>query len=326
MAFTKQYFRRKVLWAGNEDVPGTMETLTGTVNAILTRNLEVQPLEGEVLSRELDKETFGSDPATRVGVHARISFDVEIAGAGAPGDLPAYHPLLLGSCHDFEVLDDGEVSPTDIAARYFPIDTDAASLTMWIPWDRTLHKCKAARGSLTIVTDKRQYGYLRFEFLALVEAIEDQASMPTSDRSAFVKPVPFRAATVDFTAFGAKRALHRLTVNGGQEIAFYETSEAETLEQEDRNSTFEATVEQQLIADWAVWSQIENDTTGAAEMIFGPAGNDGSNLVGIYLNSIQITGVSQANENGIKALQISGPVIADGSTPEYEIIVGEQPA
>ncbi|MFW6340649.1 MAG: hypothetical protein ACOC0Q_07255 [Wenzhouxiangella sp.] len=324
MAFTKQYFRRKVLWATTETVPGTMETPTGDLNAILTRNLEVQPLEGEVLSRELDKETFGSDPATRVGVHARISFDVEIAGAGTAGDLPAYHPLMLGACHDHEVLDDG--GGTDNAVRYFPIDTDVASLTMWIPWDRTLHKCKAARGSLTIVTDKRQYGYFRFEFLALVEDIDDQASMPASDRSAFVKPVPFRAATVDFTAFGAARALHRFTLNGGQEIAFYETSEAESLEQENRASTFEATVEQQLIADWSIWTQIQNDTTGAAALVFAPASDTGGNTVGIKMPTIQVTSISQSDENGVKALQISGPVIADGATPEYEVIVGVQPA
>ncbi|MFW6339510.1 MAG: phage tail tube protein [Wenzhouxiangella sp.] len=325
MAFTKQYFRRKVLFAKVEDTYGTDATPDGTLNAILTRDLTIEPLNGEVLSRELDKPTFGADPATRVGVHARVTFSVEIAGSGAPGDLPAYHPLMLGSGHDHTILDDGGGTPVDIAVRYRPKDTDVASLTLYIPWDRTLHKLVGARGSLTLTGAKRQYGYLQFEFLGLIESITDQASMPTTDTSAFVKPVPFREATVDFEAFGAVRALHSFTLNGGQEVAFYEHSESESIEQENRSSSFEALVEQQLIADWGVWASIQSDALGALKLIWSPASDDGSNTVGIYVANAQITEVSQSDEQGVKALQLSGPCTTDGSTPDYEIIVGTQP-
>ena len=318
MSFTKQYFRRKVLFAKAETTYGDDAEPTGALNAILTRDLTIEPLNGEVLSRELDKATFGADPATRVGVHARITFQVEIAGAGDAGDLPAYHPLLLGSGHSHEVIG-GDV------VRYRPIDTGVGSLTLYVPWDRTLHKVVGARGSLRITGAKRQYGYMEFEFLGLIESITDQASMPATDLSSFVKPVPFRESTVDFAAFGATRAMHSFTLNGGQEVNFYEHSESESIEQEDRNSSYEALVQQQLIADWNVWNQIQTDALGLISMVWAPAADNGDNTFGVYVPNAQITEVSQSDEQGVKALQISGPCTTDGTDPDYEIFVGVQP-
>ena len=325
-AFTKQYFRRKVLFAKAESTYGTDAEPTGALNAILTRDLTIEPLNGEALSRELDKSTFGADPGTRVGVHARITFQVEIAGSGDAGDLPAYHPLMLGSGHSFTVLDDGGGTPVDIAVRYRPQDTGTTSLTLYVPFDRTLHKVVGARGSLRITGAKRQYGYMEFEFLGLIESITDQANMPETDLSAFVKPVPFRESTVNFSAFGATRAMHSFTLTGGQQVAFYEHSESESIEQEDRNASFEALVQQQLVADWGIWNQIQTDTLGAISMIWAPAADTGDNTFGLYVPNAQILEVSQADEQGVKAIQISGPCTTDGTDPDYEIIVGVQPA
>ena len=255
----KLKFPKKVVLAKSEATYGTDATPDGSTNAILTRNLEIDPIEGEELQRELDKGTMGNDPGTLVGQHAVIRCQVEMAGAGAAGDLPAYDPLIRAAGHAQD--QDDPTTPTEI--YYDPIDDDVPSLTMYFHHDKTLYKVVGARGSLTMECGKRQYGYMQFEFMGLIEEYVG-GTMPTVDQSAFVKPLPFRAANVDFTLFSALRPLHTLTVTGGQEVNFYETSEEETLEQEDRSSTFQATIEHpDLNTGWDFYQAIRDDDEGA---------------------------------------------------------------
>lgn len=304
---TKMKFRKKVVLANTESTYGTDSTPDGSTNAILTRNLEITPLEGEELQRELDKGTMGNDPGTLVGQHARISCQVEMAGAGAAGDIPAYDPLLRAAGH--AQSEDDETTPTEI--YYDPIDDDVTSLTMYFHHDKTLYKVVGARGSVTFECGKRQYGYMQCEFMGLIEEYVG-GTMPTVDQSAFVKPLPFRAANVDFTLFGSLRPLHTLTVTGGQEVNFYETSENESLEQEDRASTFQATIEHpHLTDDWDVYKAIRDDEQGDLQFVLGTTGG---NIFQLDCDAVQmLNSPSLSNENGIVALQVGGSVIAQPS-------------
>lgn len=317
----KQRFNRRVLLAAIEDTYGQDEEPTGALNAILTRNLEIQPLEGDELQRELDKGTFGNDPGTLVGQHARITFEVEMAGAGDAGDLPAYDPLLRAAGHAQD--QDDESTPTEI--YYDPIDTDVPSLTMYFHGDKTLHKVVGARGSVVITLNKRQYGHMQFEFMGLIEDIAG-GTMPEADQSAFVKPVPFREATVDFELFpatsGETRPLHNFTLTGGQEVSFYETSEQETIEQEDRSSTWQATIEHPDLTEWNVYQAIRDDEIGPLKLTLGTVAG---NIFQVEAGEVQmLNSPTRSSENGIVALQVGGSVIASttSDTPTgYRITV-----
>lgn len=316
---TRMKFRKKVVLAKTEDTYGSDSSPDGATNALLTRNLDVNPLEGEELQRELDKGTMGNDPGTLVGQHCTVSFQIEMAGAGAAGDIPAYDPVLRAAGH--AQSEDDESTPTEI--YYDPIDEDVPSLTLYFHHDKTLYKIVGARGSLTMECGKRQYGYMSFEFMGLIEEYVG-ATMPDVDQSAFVKPIPFRAANVDFSLFGDTRPLHTLTITGGQEISFYETSENESLEQEDRSSTWQATIEHpHLTDDWDVYQAIRDDEEGALEFILGTTGG---NIFQVDCDAVQmLNSPSLSNENGIVAIQLGGSIIAQSSnsttTTGYRITV-----
>jgi len=306
----KKRFNRRVLLAAIETTYGTDATPTGTVNAVVSRNLEIDPLEGEELQRELDKGTFGADPGTLVGQHARIRLQVEVAGAGAAGDVPAWDALMRAAGH-VQDSDDPGGSPTEI--YYDPIDTGVDSCTFYFHGDDQRHRVVGARGSVTMEFGKRQYGYFQFEFLGLILDVTDTAT-PAIDQSAFVKPVPFRAANVDFSLFGATRALHSLTITGGQQVDFYETSVEESLEQQDRNSSWQASIEQPSISDWDWFSAIQNDTIGALEYIHGTTAG---NIVQIDAGEVQaLSPPRRQNEGGIVALQLGGSIIASSTSAQ----------
>lgn len=303
----KLRFNRRVLLAAIEATYGTDATPTGSLNAVLTRNLEIDPLEGEELQRELDKGTFGNDPGTLIGQFARIRFQVEVAGAGTAGDLPAYDPIMRAAGH--AQAQDDPTTPTEI--YYDPIDLNVPSLTMYFHGDTALHKVVGARGSVTLEFGKRQYAYYQFEFQGLIEDIA-AGTMPTADQSAFVKPVPFRAANVAFSLFGAVRPLHNLTITGGQQIEFYETSEEETLEQQDRSSTWQATIEHPDLSVWNPYTAIQDDTIGAMQIAHGVTAG---NIVQVDAGEVQmLNSPSRGDENGIVSLQVGGSIIASSTS------------
>jgi len=304
----KQRFNRRVLLAAIEATYGTDEEPTGALNAILTRNLEIRPLQGEELRRELDKGTFGNDPGTLLGQHAEITFEIEMAGAGTAGDIPAYDPLIRAAGHAQDSDDPGG-TPTEI--YYDPIEDDVPSATMYFYGDKTLHKVVGARGSLSMSLGKRQYGIMSFTFMGLIESIAG-GTIPTLDQSGFVKPVPFRAANVDFTLFGALRPLHSLTINGGQTVSFYETSEEETLEQEDRESSWEASIEHPDLSSWDVYAAIQDDTIGALQLVLGTTGG---NIFQVDADELQMLNApSRSSETGVVALGVGGRIIASDTS------------
>lgn len=88
------YFRKKTLLAKIESTYGTDPTPTGAANAILTKNLQIQLMQGNTVNRDVDRPTLGNDLTYHVAPYTKLSFDVELAGSGTAGTAPAYAPLL----------------------------------------------------------------------------------------------------------------------------------------------------------------------------------------------------------------------------------------
>lgn len=88
------YFRKKTLLAKIESSYGVDPTPTGSSNAILTKNLQIQLMQGNTVNRDVDRPTLGNDLTYHVAPYTKITFDVELAGSGTAGVAPAYAPLL----------------------------------------------------------------------------------------------------------------------------------------------------------------------------------------------------------------------------------------
>ena len=72
-------------------------------NAILCRNLEISPIEGQTVSRDVIRAYFGNSEQLPTAVYSKITFEIEIAGSGTAGTEPAYGPLLR-SCAFSETI------------------------------------------------------------------------------------------------------------------------------------------------------------------------------------------------------------------------------
>lgn len=86
--------RKKLVLAKIETVYGTDSIPTGSANAILLKGLSVNPIQAEQVSRDLIKPYFGNSEQLLAQKFVQMDFEVEFAGAGVAGKLPAYDSLL----------------------------------------------------------------------------------------------------------------------------------------------------------------------------------------------------------------------------------------
>lgn len=77
-----------------ESVYGTDPTPTGGANAILCKNLNITPLNTELVSRDLIRPYFGNSEQLMAQKYVSIDFECEYVGAGALGVAPGFDSLL----------------------------------------------------------------------------------------------------------------------------------------------------------------------------------------------------------------------------------------
>ena len=89
--------KKMLLLAKKEVTAGTDALPTAAANAILCRALMPEPITAEQVQRNLIRPYKGNSGSLTVGEHRKITFEVELAGAGAAGTEPAWG-LLLEAC------------------------------------------------------------------------------------------------------------------------------------------------------------------------------------------------------------------------------------
>lgn len=304
----KLVFRKKVLLAKTEVTYGTDPTPTAAANAILVKDVVLEPVVGERLSRELDKATFGADLEDMVGTHVRLTFKVEAAGSGAAGTPPGFGPVLK-ACGYSETV----VASTSVT--YSPIEDAVDSNTIYFHHDKKLHKLTGARGSVKFMGKKRQYPYFEFTFIGIYNA-PTASTVPTPTLTAFQKPVPFRASTVSCSLIGQTVGLHEIDVDFGQKVNFYEHSEEESIQIEDREGSANVLFELPELGTYNFYTAAAAGTTGALSYVHGTVAG---NIVTIEAPSIQLKDPKDEDVQGVTALRCAVPLATDGSTYDARI-------
>lgn len=204
-------WNRKVLLAKIETIYGTDAAPTGAVNAVLATSVQLQPMEGQDVSRELELTTLGPQATVPVEVHAKLSFEVELAASGVAGTPPAWGPLLR-ACAVAETI----VAGTSVT--YNPVSTGHESLTLHFWVEDTLYALVGARGSATIKIEAQKVPKIAFAFTGLFTqptALAQAAPTLTSWKTPIVAT---KANTPVFTLDGQSMVLRSLEIDLANEI------------------------------------------------------------------------------------------------------------
>ena len=287
--------RKKLLLAKIEAAYGTDSTPTGSA-AILVRNLEVVPLQSDIVQRELIRPYLGNYEQLLANTRVQVTFEVELAGSGTAGTPPAYGPILR-SCALSETLGASTVT-------YQPESelSGFESTTLYFFIDGIRHVITGARGTFTLNGTVGAIPTIQFTMTGIFNTPTDTAlAVPTYQNQA--TPLIFKNGnTTSFSAFSYSGALQSIDFNIANEIIYREliggTKEVIIT---DRKPGGTLQIEAVLLAAKNYFTVSTGSTTGSITFQHGTAAG---NRVTLTMAQSDLADVSYADMNGIQMLNL----------------------
>jgi hypothetical protein len=263
-----QLAKRRVVLAKIETTYGTDSTPTGAANAILCKNLDVTPLDAEIVSRDVIRSYLGASDQIIAAYSVKISFEVELQGSGAAGTAPAYGPLLR-ACAMSETL----VAST--TATYKPISSAMESCTIWCqPGDNVsatspMHKIVGCRGTVSFSLNAKQIPVAKFSMTGLYVAVTDITNL-VGTYTGFKTPAAVsKANTPTFTFLGHTAIMSEFSLDLGNEVTYRNLVNSESVIITDRKAGGSVTFDSPLIATKNFFSEALGATLGNMSLIHG---------------------------------------------------------
>ena len=289
---------QKLLLAKVEATAGTAEVLAAA-DAILAKDIELTPLAGETVSRDLQRSYHGHRGAIQVNSHQTLNFKVELAGSGTKGTAPAWGKLLQG-CGLAETL----TSATK--ADYSPVSSGEKTLTLALNIDGQLHTLAGARGTFTVELAANQIPTLSFNFTGLWQAPSSTAAVANPNFGGFKLPLPAASAQTGALSFFAQTTLRvsSFTYDHANAITHRDligTEDAEVLIT-DRAPTGSITLDAPTLSDLNLIKNAKDNASGAFSLQHGTA--DGA-IIELAAPKVQATEPSYGEADGVLQLQLS---------------------
>lgn len=254
-------WRNKILLAKIESTYGTDAVPTGAANAILATNVQLTPMEGSDVSRELDLPNFGAQPTVPAELHARLQFEVELAPSGAAGTAPAWGPLLR-ACACAETIDAG------VSVTYNPVTSGHESVTIHLYIDSTLYTLVGARGTATFGYTAQAIPRITFDFMGLyVQPAE--GSRPTPTLTGFQKPQIVTDTFTGMTLDSGNFVMRSASLNLGNAVEGRYLVGGEGIIITDRSEVFETTVEAVALTSFDPFQLALDQTDVEVELTHG---------------------------------------------------------
>ena len=206
--------RKRLILVKTEATYGTDSSPAGT-DALLVRNLEITPLSGDVVSRDLIRPYLGNFDQLISLTSVAINFEVELAGSGTAGTAPKFGAILK-ACAMSETV----VSSTSVT--YAPVSSSFSSATIYFNVDGVLHKLTGCRGSMTMSCAVGVIPTLAFNLTGVYNAPTDTAQ-PAVTYSAQATPLIFREGnTSSFSFFSYSGVLQSVDFNLANDLVYRE--------------------------------------------------------------------------------------------------------
>jgi hypothetical protein len=305
------FTRKQTILAKIESSYGVDPTPTGAANAMLVGNLQYTPINAEQVNRIGVKGYLGNGDTLLTQLSTQVSFEIELAGAGAAGTAPAWGPLLR-ACGFSETIDTG------VDVTYAPRSTGFESVTIYFNNDGILHKMLGARGTFELDVTVKQIPVLKFTFTGKYTAPADTA-VPTCDFSDFQIPkIPSTANTTNFSLFSYAGALESLQLNLGGEVNYRTLIGDESVLFVDRKPSGIMVIEAPLLATKDFFAIAAAGTTGALALQHGQTAG---NIVTLSAPRVSLGNIGYQDSEGVQMLSLPFVIAPDSGNDELEIVV-----
>jgi len=287
--------RKRLILLESEGTYGTDPTPTGA-DAVLVRDLNIVPLQSDVVSRDLVRPYLGASEQLLANTRVECTFSVELAGSGTAGTAPRYGKALL-ACGMSETV----VAATSVT--YAPVSASFGSCTIYYNIDGVLHKVTGARGTFTINGAVGEIPTIDFTFTGIYNTPTDTA-LPSVTYGDQATPVVFKAGnTTGFELLSYAGCLQSVSFDVGNSLVYRElvgcTKEVLLT---DRASTGSVVLEAVTMATKNYFTAALSDGT-LGNLIF-QHGQTAGNIVDFASTRVDIGDVSYSDQDGIHMLNI----------------------
>lgn len=299
-------FERKAVLAKIETVYGTDASPAGNANAVLLKNVEVNPLQGERLPRELLRTGYGNLAGLLVGRHVSLTARVDLAGSGAAGTAPAFGPLLR-ACGLAETI----VAATSVT--YTPINAGFESNSIYINHEGTRHILTGARGNARLIFARNRRPEIAFSLMGLW--VSDSAvAMPALTLTSWKDPQPStKANTPTYTIDSQAVVASGLEIDLGMDVAYLERINRQEIQVRERKPKLTT-----MIEELAIGTKNFMAMAGAAPVALSYVHGIGAgNICTLGIGAMQVQDAQRQEEETDTMLNISADIIA--GSPDFSI-------
>lgn len=295
--------RKRLILVKKEVTYGTDSSPAGT-DALLVRNLDITPIEADLVSRDLIRPYLGNSPSLLANTRVSITFQVELAGSGTAGTAPRFGGILQ-ACGLNELV----VASTSVT--YTPTSTTSfASATIYFNNDGVLHKATGCRGTFTLNAAVGEIPTIDFTMTGVYNAPTDTAA-PAVTYSNQASPLVFRQGnTSSFQFFSYAGCLQSVSFDIANSTVYRElvgcTKEVLIT---DRKPSGTVMIEAVPLATKDFFNIAQTETTGNLTFLHGTTAG---NRVTFTAAQCDVSNPSYGDQDGIQMLNI--PYIAVPTT------------
>jgi len=294
--------RKRLILAKTEAVYGTDSVPTGA-EAILVRNIEITPLQADVVSRDLIRPYLGNYEQLLAQTRVEITFEVELAGSGAAGTAPAYGSLLK-ACGLAETV----VATTSVT--YAPVSSAFSSVSIYLNNDGVRHRITGARGSFSTNCQVGQIPTISFTFMGIYNEPTDVA-LPTPTYANQATPLIFKEGnTSAFSLLSYSGCLQSFEFDLANQMIYRElVGCTKQVNITDRQPSGTVVIEAPTVTQKNYWADATGTATGNLTFLHGTTAG---NRVTITSPQTDIGSPTYTDQDGIQMLSL--PFVATPTT------------
>jgi hypothetical protein len=274
---------------------------TAGADAIQTKNFSINPLEGNRVNRQLDRSGFSNNPNINVGAYVSLSFSVELTGPVTAGTAPGFGGLLTACAN--EETTTVTTGPSEYAPENLSSEIDAVAI--YYNNACSLHKVLGCRGSWSLAMSAENIPMITFNFIGIYARPEALAQYAADFSQFRDDPLPMNKVNTPVTTIdGYACALENFQFD----VKYRNIAGFEEVIITNRLPTWSATIQDPGIGAKNFYALAESQN-GIIElpivMTHGPASNQGS----LSLPQVQLDTITEGESDGIKMLNLGGPVL-----------------
>lgn len=286
--------RKRLILVKKETTYGTDSTPAGT-DALLVRNLDITPIEADLVSRDLIRPYLGNSPSLLANSRVSITFQVELAGSGTAGTAPRFGSILQ-ACGMSETI----VASTSVT--YAPVSASFSSATIYFNNDGIRHIMTGCRGTFTMSAEVGQIPTIDFTMVGVYNAPTDTA-LPAVTYTAQAAPLVFKQGnTSAFQFFSYAGCLQSVSFDMANSTVYRElVGCTKEIIITDRKPAGTVMIEAPALATKDYFAISQGETTGNLTFLHGTTAG---NRVTLTAAQCDIVNPTYADQDGVQMLSI----------------------